>query len=232
MNMNPPLSGAHLRTHEKIFKHPMSHNLTWREVRSLFGHIGEVAEELNGVLKVTRNGQTVTLHPSVGKEVGEVDELMKIRRFLEQTDGTQAAPQPKELHVLVVINHHEARLYRTEMRGSVPEQIVPHNPDEFFRHAHNSRSFARGREKPDPSTFFGPVAKALIGADRILIFGSGTGTSSEMEQLVGWLKSHHPELAQRIAGTASIDEHHLTEAQLLSRARAVYATLGAQRTST
>ena len=58
MNMNPPLSGAHLRTHEKIFKHPMSHNLTWREVRSLFGHIGEVAEESNGVLKVTRNGQT------------------------------------------------------------------------------------------------------------------------------------------------------------------------------
>ncbi len=231
INMNPPLSGAHLRAYEKIFQHPMSHSLTWREVRSLLAHVGEVTEESNGNLKVTRNGQTVTLHPSAGKEVGEVEELMKIRRFLEQTEGTQAAATTKELHVLVVINHHEARLYRTEMRGSVPEQIVPHNPVDFFRHAPNSKSFARGREKPDSSSFFGPVALALKDADRILIFGSGTGTSNEMEQLVAWLKSHHPELAQRIAGTASIDEHHLTEAQLLSRARAIYATLGAQRNS-
>ena len=100
INMNPPLSGAHLRTYEKIFKHPMSHSLTWREVRSLFAHVGEVAEESNGNLKVIRNGQTVTLHPSGGKEVGEVDEslftglgrgILRRAREAEQEPGTPAS---------------------------------------------------------------------------------------------------------------------------------------------
>jgi hypothetical protein len=231
MNMNPPLSGAHLRTYQKIFGHPVSHNLTWREVRNLFAHIGEVEEEAIGHLKLKRNGQTVILHTSARKEVDEVDQLMKIRRFLEQTEGPPPGTKANETHALVVINHHEARVYRTEMRGSVPERIVPHDPDDFFRHAPNSKYFARGREKPDPSSFFAPVASALKGADRILIFGSGTGTGSEMEQLVAWLRIHHPELDQRIVGTDAIDEHHVTEAQLLARARVVYATLGSGRNS-
>ena len=56
-------------------------------------------------------------------------------------------------------------------------------------------------------------------AGKILLFGAGTGTSSEMEQFVVWLKHHHAEVAGRIIGTQVIDEHHLTEAQLLAKAR-------------
>jgi hypothetical protein len=111
------------------------------------------------------------------------------------------------------------------MRGAVPEQILPHDPDDFFRHAHNSKDFARGQEKPDPNSFFEPIARDLKGASRFLIFGSGKGTSSEMEQFVSWLKIHHPNLAGRIVRAGVIDEHHITEAQLLSQARAAYAAL-------
>ncbi len=59
--MNPTLSltGSHLRTYEKIFQHPISHNLPWRDVHSLLGELGQIAQEPNGNFKATRNGQTL-----------------------------------------------------------------------------------------------------------------------------------------------------------------------------
>ena len=224
MNPTPPLSGAHQRAYEKIFQHPLSHNLAWREVYALLARLGQVVEGPNGNLTVTRNGQTLVLHPSATKDAAEADELMKIRHFLERSETTRPETAGQGGHLLVVINHHEARLYWTEMLGAVPQQILPHDPDDFFRHAPNSKDFSRGREKPDPNSFFEPVAKALKDAGQILVFGSGTGTSSEMDQFLAWLKLHHADLAARIAGSLVIDEHHLTEAQLLAKAREFHAT--------
>jgi hypothetical protein len=122
---------------------------------------------------------------------------------------------------LVVIDHQEARIYRSATVGSIPQQIRPHVAEDFFRHAHNSKDFSRGKEKPDPNSFFEPVAGVLAGAGRILIFG--TGTSGEMDRFTAWLKQHRPLLAKRVIGSVVIDEHHLTEAQLLAKARAFYA---------
>ena len=224
MHSKSSLSGAHLRAYEKIFQHPLSHSLTWREVHGLFAHVGQAVEEPNVQLTVTRNDQTVVLHPSAGKDV-DVDELMKIRHFLERTEAAPNTAQTPETHLLLVINHHEARLYRTEMHGATPERILPPAPEDFFRHAHHSKDFTRGEEKPDPNTFFEPIAQALKSGGRILIFGSGTGMSSEMEQFVAWVRARHPDLAGRIAGTRVIDEHHLSEGELLAQARKAYASL-------
>jgi hypothetical protein len=57
----------------------------------------------------------------------------------------------------------------------------------------------------------------------MLILGTDTGTSSETDQFVAWLKLHHPELAKRIIGSLVVDEHHLTDGQLLAKAREFYA---------
>jgi hypothetical protein len=222
MNQISSLSGSHLRTYTAIFQHPVSHNLEWREVRTLFEHIAEVVEQPNGNLRVTLHGETLVLHPSRTKDVTEIDELMAIRHFIQRSE--KAAPAAASAsHWLVVINHHEARIFRSEMRNAVPERIIPHAPDEFFRHAPNSQDFARGQEKPDPNSFFEPVVRALQGEGKILLFGTGKGTSSEMNQFVIWLRHRHPEVARRIVGTEVIDEHHLTEAQLLAKAREIYA---------
>ena len=59
----PALTGSHLRTYNAIFQHPISHNLGWLDVHALFRQLGEVEEEPNGNLKVTRNGQILVLHP-------------------------------------------------------------------------------------------------------------------------------------------------------------------------
>jgi hypothetical protein len=50
-----------------------------------------------------------------------------------------------------------------------------------------------------------------------------------MDQFVAWLKLHHPELAKRIIGSLVVDEHHLTEGQLLAKAREFYSN-GARAT--
>jgi hypothetical protein len=218
----PPLSGSHLRTYETIFQHPLSHNLEWRAVHSLLGNLGHLAEEPNGNFKATRNGQTLVLHPPRTKDVAEPEEIMALRHFLERSEPEPAAAPEKGAHWLLVINHHQARIYRSVMNGALLQQILPHEPDDYFRHAPHSQDFSRGREKPDPNSFFEPVAKALRAADRILVFGTGTGMSSEMDQFIAWAKLHHPELAARIIGTLVVDEQHLTDSQLLAKAREFY----------
>ena len=223
MNPLPALTGAHWRTYETIFQHPVSHNLGWHDVHALLRQLGQVEEEPNGNLKVTRNGQTLVLPPTRTKDVAETDELMKIRNFLKRLEKTQFKTNEQEARWLVVISHHEARIFRFEIHGTVAEQIRPHQTDDAISHTHSFNGFSRGQEKPAPQSFFGPVADALKEAGQILIFGSGTGTANEMDQFVAWLKIHHPELARRITGAMIIDAHHLTDDQLLAKARDLYA---------
>lgn len=223
MNSTTPLTGSHQRTYDRIFQHPISHNLEWHDVRALLGKLGEVAEEHNGNLKVTRNGQVLVLHAPRTKDVAEMDDVMTLRHFLERSEKVQPDANEKETHWLLVIDHHEARIFHAEMEGAIPQRILPHEPEEYFRHAKDSKDSSRGQEKPDPNTFFEPVAQALRSPGPILIFGTGTGASSEMEQFTTWSKTHYPELAKRIIGSLAVDEHHLSEGQLLAKAREYYA---------
>ncbi len=223
MKTTTPLNGSHRQTYDPIFQHPISHNLKWHSVHALFRELGQVEEESNGNMKVTRNGQTLVLHPPRSKDVSEMDEIISLRHFMERSETIAPATNEKETHWLVVIDHHEARIFRSEMHGAVPQLILPHKPEDYFRHAQNSKDTSRGQEKPDPNSFFEPIAKALMASSHILIFGTGTGMSSEMDQFIAWLKIHHADLAKRIIGSLVVDEHHLTEDQLLAKAREFYA---------
>lgn len=216
MKSNLPLTGAHLRTYNTIFQHPISHNLGWKEVHALFRHIAVVEESPNGKLKVTRHGVSLTLNEPRTKDVADKEQLMALRHFLERSDVAPAIAG----HWLLVIDHRRARIFRTTTNESVPQQILPHPPEDGFRQAPHAQDFSRGQEKPEPNSFFEPVAQALKDADRILVFGTGTGMSSEMVQFITWLGIHHADLAQRVIGSLTIDEHHLTDGQLLAKARA------------
>jgi hypothetical protein len=223
MTPSPSLTGSHLLTYQTIFQSAGSQVLEWRSIRALFEKLGRVEEEADGNLTLTRNGQTLVLHPARTKDISEAGELSMLRRFLERSETALPATNGREPHLLLVINHHEARLYRSQVSGGVPNVILPHEPSDYFRHAPHSKDFSRGQEKPDPNSFFQPVAEALQAAGQILVFGTGTGMSSEMDQFIAWAKIHHPDLTERIIGAVVIDEHHLTEGQLLAKAREFYA---------
>jgi hypothetical protein len=154
--------------------------------------------------------------------LADKQELMHVRHFLERS-GVSAPPPPKAgTHFLVVIDHREARIYSTEMHGSVPRRIVPYDPFGFGRDLHYNQDDSNGQRKPERKSFYEAVAKTLHGAEQILMFGAGTGASSAMEQLLLNLKQHHRGLADRVIGSIAVDEHHLTEDQLLAKARELF----------
>lgn len=230
--MTSHLSHAHQTTYDAILRVPSAHNLQWRDVMSMFGAIGAVVDEPGGSATVTRNGMTIVLHPHQTKDVGAEAEMKEIRQFLERSAehaAPAAATAAEPTHCLVVIDHRAARIYRSELRGTVPERIVPYDPDGAGRHLHSVDDDSNGQRRPEPRGFYDAIARSLRSADEVLLFGSGTGSSSAMDQLVAALEHHHKGIAARIVGTVVIDAHHATEDQLLAHARAFYTDHAGRR---
>ena len=223
----PDLNGRHRHTYEAIFRHPAAHNLEWHDVRSLLDAVADVAEGQKGSLEVMRNGQTLYLHVPKHKDVATVEDLMAIRRFLEQSGETTVSPPVAPgLYLLVVIDHHEAKIYRTVLLEAVPQRLVPYDPHGFRQHLHSDNEMTDGKRAPERKSFYEGIAATLRGAEQILIFGSGTGESSAMGQLLADLKKNHSDVAKHIVGSIAIDEHHQSEGQLLARAREFFAAKG------
>jgi hypothetical protein len=145
-------------------------------------------------------------------------------RNMNDIDRNPSPAVADGLHLLVVIDHRQARVYRTELRGSVPERITPYDPTGLGRHLHEVENYATGKRRPERKSYYEAVARAVRDADEILVFGAATGASSAMAQLVADLERFHPDLAARIVGTLTVNEHHLTEDQLLAKAREFYNT--------
>jgi hypothetical protein len=220
------LNGRHRHTYEAIFRHPAAHNLEWHDVRSLLEVVAEVTEGEKGALHVTRNGRMVVLHTPKHKDVATIEDLLAIRRFLEPSgeaeNSRRVAP---DAHLLVVIDHHEAKIYRTESSGTVPQQLTPYDPHGFGRHLQSRIEETDGKRQPERKSFYEDIAATLRGADQIVIFGSGVGESSAMEQLLADLKLNHRDVAEHIVGSIVVDAHHVTEGQLLARAREFFVPI-------
>jgi hypothetical protein len=137
---------------------------------------------------------------------------------MAKPDDSTTAP-----HLLVVIDHQEAQVYRTEVHGAVPVRIVPFDPHGHGKHLHSAHEWTDGKRQPERKSFYEAIAKTLRGAEQVLLFGSGTGRSSAMEMLLTDLKAHHSDVAEKIIGSVVVDAHHTTENQLLAKARDFYA---------
>jgi hypothetical protein len=218
------ISAGHQKVYDRIFQHPMPHNLQWREVWSMLRALPEVnaVEEKDGNFKLTSNGQTLVLHRPQGKDLADNDELARLRSFLQRSAPAAEPAVAAGMHLLVVIDHREARIYRAEVRGSAPQRITPYDPFGFGRALHYNEDDANGKRKPELKSFYEAVAKTLQGAQQILLFGTGTGASSAMEQLLLDLKKNHHDLSKRVVGSIAVDEHHLTDDQLLAKARQLF----------
>lgn len=223
MSNNPPLSGSHLRTYEKIFQHPLSHNLEWHDVQTMLGQLGQLNIEANSHISFARNGHTLVLHRPHTKDLTDPQELMEIRHFLKRSE-TELATSDPNAHVTVFLSRQEARIFHSDVHGAVGKRVRPNDPL-GVHHSADSKDFARGKDFPQPNGYFESLVGELKEAKRILLFGCGSGKASETDAFTEWLTRHHPDLASRIVGTIAVDEHQLSDNELLAKTRDFFAAL-------
>lgn len=119
--------------------------------------------------------------------------------------------------IIVVIDHHAARLYQ-DLGGSRPEMeatVKPNDPHRFHHHlAHRKEAHYQGERVPEEISFYEQVAKDLVPAQEIILIGHGTGKSSAVEFLAQHLKAHHPAIFQRVTATETANLSALTEPEI------------------
>jgi stalled ribosome rescue protein Dom34 len=113
-------------------------------------------------------------------------------------------------HAALWLDHHEARLFHVDLAGFDVSKIgSPHQ--HLHRHA---KGAAGGHEHPDDQrTFFDQIAKALAGAEAILVVGPSTAKL----QLLRHLHEHHRAIEAKVVGVESAD--HPTDGQLVAHAK-------------
>ena len=79
--MAADLNHHHRVTLEKIFGHPLSGNVEWRQVLSLLAAVGTTTQEPNGKVKVELGGQTEVLRRPDDKDVDR-QMIVDLRRML------------------------------------------------------------------------------------------------------------------------------------------------------
>jgi hypothetical protein len=75
------VNADHRVTLERIFRHPASVNIEWRQVLSLLEAVGSVTEEHNGSLRVTLGDETEVFRTPREKDV-DVQTIVDLRRML------------------------------------------------------------------------------------------------------------------------------------------------------
>lgn len=117
---------------------------------------------------------------------------------------------PAHRHVVVWIDHREARVFHFN-RDDVDRQVVrAHNPERHLHHKANSIGSGRA---PEDQTFLHEVAAALADAATVLI----TGPANEKTELLKHIQRHDRALAAKIAGVETVD--HPSDGVLLDHAR-------------
>jgi hypothetical protein len=80
--MSIKLDHHHRITAQKLFGHPLNHNIQWIDVCSLLARFGEVHETHRGNWAVTVEGETISFGSIRTRDLTE-DQVIKVRRFLE-----------------------------------------------------------------------------------------------------------------------------------------------------
>ena len=75
------LDHHHRATLERLFAHPLTHNIKWRDVCALLERVGVVHETHRGNWAVTVDGVTISFGPTRTRDLTE-EQVVKVRNFL------------------------------------------------------------------------------------------------------------------------------------------------------
>jgi len=222
------LAGSHSRTLEAIFRHPLIHSLEWNDVVALIEKIGGVDQKANNEATFEVAGERHRFHKPHTKDLPGA-EVIELRKFLQRAGWSpEAVPHsasdvsPAVPSLMVVVDHHEARLYAVSGAPSEESklEIKPYDPHHFLHHlTHKDQSREQGQRAPEDPGFYERIAQAMSAGGRIIVVGHGTGKSNAAHNLTDYLRSHHPETYRRIARELVADLSSSTPAQLLELAQ-------------
>lgn len=217
------LHGAHLRTLEAIFRHPTAHNLEWMDVLSLMERISAVRRDGDNKWAFTIGAEHYQMHKPHTKDLTS-SEVVDLRHFLQRAGCSPGQPseaaadsKPASPSLMIVVDHHGAKIYRIE-EGSGEERavkITPYDPHHFLHHlAHKDQSRQEGQRAPEDTEFYKRIGDAVSVGGRIVVVGHGTGKSNAAQHLVEYLRTHHRETYQRIVHEITADLSAITAPQL------------------
>lgn len=227
--MHPRIHGHDRTTLARIFNHPTSNNLEWREVVAFVERIGNAEEKANGSWSLSLGGREWTFPQPRHKDMDPRD-VERLRHLMEgaglsahSTEVLTLSEHPTESDALIVVDHHEARIYRLdpEIVGAATETALrPYDPHGHIHHlAHRDGGSDRGQRAPEVVSFYEGIIGCVRDAPRIAIVGHGTGKSSAMSVLSRRLGEHHHETKGRVVATANVDLSAATDVQLLALGR-------------
>jgi hypothetical protein len=90
MTKDKELDGHHQATVERIFNHPVSHNIQWHDVLSLLQAVATVTEERDGRYAVTLGPETETFDAPRHHDIDE-QQVIDLRRMLKGAGITPAS---------------------------------------------------------------------------------------------------------------------------------------------
>ena len=218
------LNAKNARTMERVYQHPVSHDLDWRDVISLIEHLGTVKEETSGHLTLTVNDASQGFHRSQDGSLSDPKQVLELRHFLESAGvGKSHRPQADAKNrMLAVVSQKETRIFPLDSTGSEPEHVRPDDLRylHFLQHSEGGDQTSRS---PESLAYYAAISEALTGADEILLMGNGTGASNAMNHLNEFLETRHAPLAERVVGALTRDIEALTDGQLVKDAREFFA---------
>lgn len=208
------------QTYDSIFRHPVSGNIEWHAVLQLFKHLGEVSEESNGKTKIVINGHTLTLH-SHGKDL-ELVAIQDVKHFLKASE-TLASIANEQGDYVLILDHSDAKVFSSSAENATTTHIEPYDPHGWDKHVHDTHEYARRYTTALHHEFYEKIALALRPAEKILVFCAGKGSSQEFDDMLTDLNGEQFGVASRIVGVINLDLSHMTEGQVLARAREAFS---------
>lgn len=110
--------------------------------------------------------------------------------------------------MIVLIDHHGARLYQVASSGAVEERghLEPKDPHGFERHLeHRKEADYQGQRVPEADEFYEVIAERLNVAPWIVLVGDATAKSSAMRYLAEYLERRHKQIAERVIAQEHAD---------------------------
>jgi hypothetical protein len=222
------------RTLEAIFHHPAPQNLSWMEVLRLLKHLGSADERADGKYSLTINGNHLVFHKPHGKQLdaSQVDDLRHYFALSgispDNPYGTPATAAPSSADIIVLIDHHGAKLYQIRLSSDQqPETVTPYDPHHFLHHLHHrDETSEQGQRPAEDLIFYDRIAHALRDANRIVLLSHGTGSSNASNVLAERLKKQHPSIYAKIVRQAEINTSAMTEANVLAYGKRALAPVG------